>query len=416
MPALGPSVGQLWPSNTDRDIAFNTIQSITYMTKDGSLSSSGTMAMNSKNGDLGLGDDLEWAGRCEYWRTYQPIKQGQPKKFKYREPLILCGHAAHIRVDHGSLLIKNGFTHYPQKQEIVRLFPGDAKLPDRIVMLDGSGGISFDALNWMSEQQIDFVRLNWRGEIANIGGNSGYCGNPELIRVQNSVKGTKKEIEIARFLIFRKIKASIETLKCGFPFSNSPRLAIERLQKCLAQTGNPKIFLSIRNILGIEGAAAAAYFSAWQGLPLSWAGTAKKPIPDSWFEFSNRKMGWRKNSNNARHPVNAMLNYGYGITTNKIRGQIIAAGLDPRIGVLHGNTKNRIPLVYDLLEPLRPEIDRTILRFAFTHTFTPGDFTISRWGGCRLNPQMVKAIVGTLPDLPTQHPLGEFIRRIAPGR
>src|SRR5690349_120116 len=97
-------------------------------------------------------DNSDWALRSEYWQSYRPLKRGAPKKFIYREPLILCGHAAHIRVDHGSLLIRNGFTHYPQKQEIIRLFPGDSKLPDRIIMLDGSGGLSFDALNWMSEQ------------------------------------------------------------------------------------------------------------------------------------------------------------------------------------------------------------------------------------------------------------------------
>jgi hypothetical protein len=45
------------------------------------------------------------------------------------------------------------------------------------------------------------------------------------------------------------------------------------------------------------------------------------------------------------------------------------------------------------MEPLRPVVDGNILRFALTHVFTPGDFTINRTGGCRLNPQMAKQIV-----------------------
>ena len=33
-------------------------------------------------------------------------------------------------------------------------------------------------------------------------------------------------------------------------------------------------------------------------------------------------------------PVNAMLNYGYGILAHRLRAQVIAAGLDPTIGII----------------------------------------------------------------------------------
>jgi hypothetical protein len=97
---------------------------------------------------------------------------------------------------------------------------------------------------------------------------------------------------------------------------------------------------------------------------------------------------------NARHPVNAMLNYGYGILANNLRGQIIAAGLDPTIGIIHHSAAIHMPLVCDLMEPLRPEIDRVVLEFGLAHTFTPGDFTINKLGGCRLNPQVARAVAG----------------------
>ena len=41
---------------------------------------------------------------------------------------------------------------------------------------------------------------------------------------------------------------------------------------------------------------------------------------------------------------------------------------------------------------MRPVIDRKILEFALAHTFTPGDFTINKLGGCRLNPQMGRIV------------------------
>jgi hypothetical protein len=54
------------------------------------------------------------------------------------------------RDEGGALTIRNGFTHYPQKQETDRFFKGELTIPPRIIMLDGSGSISFDVLSWLS--------------------------------------------------------------------------------------------------------------------------------------------------------------------------------------------------------------------------------------------------------------------------
>ena len=78
--------------------------------------------------------------------------------------------------------------------------------------------------------------------------------------------------------------------------------------------------------------------------------------------------------------------------------QITAAGLDPSVSIMHGTSENRIPMVYDLMEPLRPVIDRQVLGFALSNTFYPSDFTINRFGGCRLNPQMARALVKNTSD------------------
>ena len=70
-----------------------------------------------------------------------------------------------MRIEGGSLLIRNGFTHYPQKQETYRFFKGGLDLPDRIILLDCSGSISFDVLSWLAEQNIPLIQINWKGEI-----------------------------------------------------------------------------------------------------------------------------------------------------------------------------------------------------------------------------------------------------------
>jgi CRISP-associated protein Cas1 len=357
-------------------------------------------------------DDLDWRDRCEYWRAYEPKRGKGPRpKYNYRQPLVLCGHGAKIRIDHDTLLVRNGLTHYPQKSEEIRYFPGDANLPDRIIVLDGSGGISFDAINWMSDQNIVLVQLDWRGRTVVVGGNSGYSANPQLVAAQRAIKSGKRQIEIARRLIQEKITASLETLMEVIPCSEIRDVGISQLRKFISESRNSGKLISVSKIHGIEGGAAAAYFQAWCGLTFKWSGLNRRPIPDGWLGVGSRTMGWRRSSQNARHPLNAMLNYGYGILVSQLRTEIVAAGLDPSIGIMHGNSENRIPLVYDLMEPLRPVVDRKILQFALAHIFKPGDFTINRFGGCRLNPQMGRAVV-TAIDIRGDNVVSDFRKQL----
>jgi hypothetical protein len=66
-------------------------------------------------------------------------------------------------------------------------------------------------------------------------------------------------------------------------------------------------------------------------------------------------------------------------------------------------------VVYDLMEPLRPVVDCEILQFARTHTFTPEDFTINQWGGCRLNPQMAKVVASQMSGFKVDPEIRRFL-------
>lgn len=357
-------------------------------------------------------DDFEWPERSEYWRTYEPKRRrGSKRKFYFRQPLILCGHGVRLRVDCGTLLVQNGFTHYPQERNEFRFFPGDANLPDRIVMLDGSGAISFDAIDWMVNQKIALIKLNWRGHIQTLGAEYGYAAKPEVVEAQRAAQKGAANIRIARWLIREKIVASIDTLKSVLPQSEARDAALFRSKKWLREIDRPVGQLSVSKILGIEGGAAAAHFQAWYGIPLNWRHLSKKPIPVGWHEVGPRKMGWQPRRNqHARHPINAMMNYAYGMLVSQIRIEIAAAGLDPMVGVLHGTATNDVPLVYDLMEPLRPVAERRILEFALSHTFAPSDFVISQLGGCRLNPQIARIVVKQMTGLKADRVVASFLK------
>ena len=103
-------------------------------------------------------DDCQWAERCRYWATPRAEKKrlGAPAR-RTREPLVLTGHGLGLRVEAGTLLVRDGFTHYPQVRAIQRFFPGDRNMPSRVVIVDGNGNITLDALDWLTEQNVPLI-------------------------------------------------------------------------------------------------------------------------------------------------------------------------------------------------------------------------------------------------------------------
>lgn len=59
----------------------------------------------------------------------------------------------------------------------------------------------------------------------------------------------------------------------------------------------------------------------------------------------------------AKHPINQMLNYGYAVLAALVHRSILAHGLLPTLGIHHRFRFRADPMVYDLMEPLRPVVD-----------------------------------------------------------
>jgi CRISP-associated protein Cas1 len=358
-------------------------------------------------------DNLAWAERCGYWIDIPAEKPrwGHRVTRHAHKPLILTGHGMRLNIDNGALVVRNGFTHYPQKQEQSRFFPGDRNSPSRIVVVDGSGGLSFDVLTWLSDQNIPLIKIDWRGEVVSV---LGGIARADPRRVQEQVKAQmgNRALEIAKRIVHQKIVNSIETLKTALPVSPVRLQAISKLQGEATQLAKhpPK---SIATLLGLEGRVARTYFRSWQSLPLRWKGIGRHPIPDDWSYVGQRQsLNTRKKGRNrfASHPVNAILNYAYAVLESQVRMQIIADGYDPKIGYLHSHNDDRPALVFDLMEPLRPVVDRKVLEFVKSNTFHPADFTIRSDGVCRLNPEMARHVVQlTMHGLERNVPGGDGI-------
>ncbi len=58
--------------------------------------------------------------------------------------------------------------------------------------------------------------------------------------------------------------------------------------------------------------------------------------------------------------INILLNYGYAVMRAAVARAIVGAGLHPSMGLHHHNQYNAFCLADDLLEPLRPAVDRKV--------------------------------------------------------
>jgi CRISPR-associated endonuclease Cas1 len=263
------------------------------------------------------------------------------------------------------------------------------------VLVDVRGSISVEVIRWLSLHNVTLVFLDWRGNVTVAIGGNGSSVDSELQARQLEVAGTETGLSIARTLVRRKILAGISTLQAlgrGVSTSHAIRRMRGRLESLDAA-------LDIRSILLVEASAAHSYFAPLKGIHVKWQGDAQASVPREWRRVGQRRsfLGWNRN---ATHPVQAMLNYAYAVLESQIRIAVSAVGLDPTIGYLHANKGDRPALVLDLMEPLRPVVDRLLMEFVAAERFSPGDFSISRTGLCRLHPQLARRVVQAVSRSP----------------
>ena len=116
---------------------------------------------------------------------------------------------------------------------------------------------------------------------------------------------------------------------------------------------------TVNTLRGYEGAAAARYF---KGLGLL--------IKNPGFRFDGR------NRRPPLDPVNAMLSFGYTLLHNHLLSLILAEGLNPYFGNLHGSERKQMFLAFDLIEEFRsPIVDALVMRLINQKAIRPTDFT-----------------------------------------
>ncbi|WP_337188666.1 CRISPR-associated endonuclease Cas1 [Phenylobacterium sp.] len=300
-----------------------------------------------------------------------------------------------LNIDRGRLIVRDGLTHYPQERRTFEYFKGAVDRPARIIILDGSGSLSFDVINWLSEQSIPLFRVDWQGDIVSVIGGSSFAQNADRVRWQVETRhDPERRLEFCSRLIAEKLQNSLQTMVTCVPDSRSRQVAIARAEGAISKLrgGHAR---DVDDVRTTEAWSAAAYFQSWAGTPINWKSKWKHPIPDHWLQVGSRrssKGGRFATNRNATHPINAMLNYAYAVARSEIHIQTVADGYDPCRGVMHHDRDDTQAFVYDLIEPRRPLVDAAVLSFIQTREFTGADFALRENGICRIAPQLARTV------------------------
>ncbi len=143
-------------------------------------------------------------------------------------------------------------------------------------------------------------------------------------------------LQYAKKWVWEKVRGQLENIKTWRRRLVDYRRYVDSITKArqlLAEADTP------RAVLEAEAAAAEAYWAAYREIT-----------------------GFPGRDQEGGDPVNAALNYGYGILKTLCFKSLLLAGLDPYVGFLHVDKSGRPSLVLDFMEQWRPRIDAVVAK------------------------------------------------------
>lgn len=307
--------------------------------------------------------------------------------------IVLSGYGLRVAVERGHLSVSDGVGRERREGRLAR---ATSKLR-RLVVLGHSGTVSLEALRWLADVKAAFVQIDADGEVIAATAPLGL-DDPRLRRAQALATTNRIGLDIARTLIGHKL-AGQAALLAQLPDSEHARGVVEGYLTTLAEAETTE------QLRLLEAHAAVAYWQTWAPMAIPWVRKDAARVPAHWQTFGARSSPLSGASRNAANPANAMLNYLYAILEAECRIALVSIGLDPGLGVMHADQRGRDSLALDLMEAIRPNVDRFVLGLLQSHTFTAKDFFETRQGVCRVLPPLTHQLAESA---------GEWTKLVAP--
>ncbi|KXB38144.1 CRISPR-associated endonuclease Cas1 [Bacteroidales bacterium KA00251] len=265
------------------------------------------------------------------------------KELNFRTIFVINGQEGRrLRVSNGELLIE-------EKEETKEKYKTLTKIPfQKVIALFVIGHITVTSPLMEKCQKFGVSLIVMKPNLRPI-----FFWNPSteanfLLR-QRQYALAKEDLSIAQLIVANKIQNQIKTLQSTRKKDPDTQEALSLCTTLLAQIPSAN---SYNTLMGLEGACAKAFFSAFFK-EQNWVARRPRTKCD---------------------PINAALDIGYTLLFNYMECFVRLFGFDLYVGVFHRLWFKRKSLVCDLVEPFRCLIDKTV-RTAFNRgQFKAKDF------------------------------------------
>ena len=300
---------------------------------------------------------------------------------------VVDGYGLRVEVERGHLELADGLGEHRRVRRYAKATHGLS----RLVIIGSTGFVSLKAMRWCASTGVGLVVLD--PSDGSVLTTSGFCAvdDGRLRRSQALAPITDTGLAVARFLIAQKLdgQASVAETELGALDAGA---TIRRLQAEL------KEIRSIEEIRQLEAAAANTYWHAWEMIRLTFTKKDVTSVPDYWKIFEGRRSAINPGTaRSATDPLNSILNYSYRLVEAECRLATLAIGLDPGLGIMHADMRNRDGFVLDLMEVARPVAERFVARLAREHAFQKRDFVEDERGVVRVLAPLSHRLVEAMP-------------------
>ncbi|MEO1413496.1 MAG: CRISPR-associated endonuclease Cas1, partial [Bacteroidota bacterium] len=262
--------------------------------------------------------------------------------------LYLVQQGTTVKKDHGRFVIRAPEMETVEVliREVERILVfGNVQLTTQVMMSCLAAGITVVFLSQLGD---------YKGHLSSAEGEGMRASMAQFRRSEDEVFRR----ETARAVVTGKILNAKQLL-----LRLNRKQKLESVAEAIAGLQNDMDLVAIAEqvaaLRGHEGAAAARYFRALGSL-----------IQNPGFTFDGR------NRRPPLDPVNSLLSFGYTLLHNHVLSLILAEGLNPYFGNLHGSERKQVFLAFDLIEEFRaPIVDALVIRLINRKSVSPTDFT-----------------------------------------
>jgi CRISP-associated protein Cas1 len=294
--------------------------------------------------------------------------------------IVASGYGIVIKSYRGHLVVEDGIGRHRRTREYSRI----ERTLQRVVIIGTTGYVTLQAQRWCRNVGITLVNIDNDGKL--LWSSIHDTKNAKLLRNQALAGEDGPHAHVGLAVIKLLLKEKIREQASNLLLCLNSTSAGDQVAAHIPGIDNASSF---KECCDVEAQAALVYWRALRDIAF---GKPPTDWPQHWRTFGKRfrtvNGSGVRTARRATNPINAMLNYAYRIAEFECLLTCHAVGLHPALGFLHLDQEARDSLPMDLIEVVRPHVERHIfgmLGYAGKpRSFSRNDFREEADGTCRV--------------------------------